>query len=110
MERNRARGDAGEDAVEREPVQRAVKPVESLSPEERRAHGRQRMADAVRARWADPVKRAALVKAMTGRTPTQATQQQKPVQQEKPVQRRTHKLAPCLIAAGLSPYYNGPWK
>ena len=105
IERNRRNVDAGEDAVARKPVQRAVKPVEPvLSPEERRARMKQKLADAVRARWADPVKRAALVKSMTGRTTTQATQQQKPTAGRK----RT--IAPCLLAAGLSPYYNGPWK
>lgn len=90
MERNRRNGDAGEDV----PVQKPVKPVKPVvSPEERRARMSQKLADAARARWADPAQRAKMLKGMEGRKPT-----------PKP------KLAPCLVAAGLSPHYNGPWK
>jgi hypothetical protein len=60
LKANRARADAGSEGDIY--VAQPVKPVESV--EERRAHGRQRLADAARARWADPVKRAALLKSI----------------------------------------------
>jgi hypothetical protein len=63
MERNRRVVTRREDE-QRAVKPKAVKPVEPLSPEERRARFKQRLGDVTRARWADPVKRAALLESM----------------------------------------------
>jgi hypothetical protein len=94
MERNRAQSNA--EAV-RAVKPKPVKPVEHLSPEERRARMREKLADAMKRRWADKAQRDAFVEARR--------KQWKPAVEQKPVVKRKRTIAPCLLAAGISPFW-----
>ena len=108
IERNRALCDAETREAVREFRRAKAKPVKPIeSPEERRARFRLTMADVMKHRWQDPADKAAMLASMKGRKPTV---QQKPVPQQKATVGRKRTVAPCLLAAGLTACWNGPWK